>query len=436
MAEKLNSTKNIETHCRNKLHALVLEIRGRLGADGVVQCVRRSLSKEELAVLQQEPQETALSAFATEISESSGARSGLQEAVAKAAQAAFGGRRKAARHIKVPGYRLWGRVRLGVGKKKPGRKSKVHAPDISDKVRVYLLENSAVTSKLMKFDGQVVPVYNLKASRGRLWARSDSMQALMSRPIWYKHLKAKHANFVRLKCRTDVCTFCHKFDKVVLPALRKDLDLARSQVESAQANYFESLDSHWEAMKRQGRTDADDQLSLQFVKFLKLFLDRNANERMRQPSARGTLELRQRLKEAEASAVSNISKYVEVLESCSHHFQSVRRQHAQREHMEHNLPKDSVLIQLDFMENMTWPLGPEEAQDWFWATSRESMTTLGFYVCVWRGGVLCKENYHYISQVLNHDSAYACQCLRPGFCSNGFFWRSELRKNHKFSVNC
>ena len=104
-----------------------------------------------------------------------------------------------------------------------------------------------------------------------------------------------------------------------------------------------------------------------------------------------------------------------LFEKCgSHHFHTVRRQHSQREAHEEKLPKDALLVQLDFMENMSWPLGPEEAQDWFWATSREAMTTLGFYVCVWRGNVLCKENYHYISQILNHDSAYACQCLCLG----------------------
>ena len=89
-------------------------------------------------------------------------------------------------------------------------------------------------------------------------------------------------------------------------------------------------------------------------------------------------------------------------------------QHQERERQEHNLSKNALLIQLDFMENMTWPLGPEEAQDWFWATSRESMTTLGFYVVLWSEGECLRQNWHYISQVLNHDSAYACQCLCLG----------------------
>ncbi|CAK9057397.1 Uncharacterized protein SCF082_LOCUS30952, partial [Durusdinium trenchii] len=231
------------------------------------------------------------------------------------------------------------------------------------------------------------------------------------RPVWYKHLRAHHANFVRLKCRTDVCTFCHKYDKVLLPALRKDLASARGEVESVDAKYFESFDKHWESMKAQNRTDPDDYLSLQHVKFFKLFLDKTSDERSQKATPLGTVAFRQRLKEAEAKASHMMANYLDVLESCSHHFQTVHRQHQRREFLEDQLSKDSILVQLDFMENMSWPLGPEEAQDWFWATSRETMTTLGFYVCRWKGRALCKENYHYVSQILNHDSAYACQCL-------------------------
>ena len=408
------NTKNVEKNARNKLATLLVEIREKIGAEGLVRCIKRSVSKEELALLQQGSSESSLSSFAKHVAEQSKGEPALEEVVAKAAQSCIGGRSKARQLVRVPGFRLWGRVKKNVAKQRPGRKSKVHSEAIADKVRIYLLENTTVTSKLMKCKGQVLPVYNLKASRSRLWARSEAMQALMSRPVWYKHLKAHHGNFVRLKCRTDVCTFCRKYDKVLLPALRKDLTAAREQVENASSNYFSDLDAHWQAMKQHGRTDPDDALSLQYVKFFKLFLDKNAEERMRQPTPVGTVASRQQLKEAEAAASSSLAKYVEILQSCSHHFHTVRRQHSQREAHEEKLPKDALLVQLDFMENMSWPLGPEEAQDWFWATSREAMTTLGFYVCVWRGNVLCKENYHYISQILNHDSAYACQCLCLG----------------------
>lgn len=253
----------------------------------------------------------------------------------------------------------------------------------------------------------------MKASRGRLWARSPAMQALVSRDVWYRHLKARHANFVRLKCRTDVCTFCHKYDKVLLPSLKRDIEASRSSVQQIQEDYFARLDEHWDAMKAQGRTDPDDRCSLQYVKFCKLYMDRCASTRMRQPSAPGTIARRQDLKEAEAAASTTLQKYQDILECCAHHFASVRRQHEARESLETLLAEDAVLVQLDYMENMTWPLGPEEASDWFWATSRESMTTLGFFVSFWRNGVQLKEYHHYISQVLNHDSAYACQCLTP-----------------------
>ena len=61
---------------------------------------------------------------------------------------------------------------------------------------------------------------------------------------------------------------------------------------------------------------------------------------------------------------------------------------------------------------MTWPLGPEEAQDWFWATARESMTTLGFYVHYWSEESEIREYYHYISQILNHDASHAVTALQ------------------------
>ena len=316
------NTKNVEEYARNKLATLLVEIREKIGAEGLVRCIKRSVSKEEL--------QNHLSSFAKHVAEQSKGEPALEEVIAKAAQSCIGGRSKARQLVRVPGFRLWGRVKKNVAKQRPGRKSKIHSKAIADKVRIYLLENTTVTSKLMKCKGQVLPVYNLKGSRSRLWARSEAMQALMSRPVWYKHLKAHHGNFVRLKCRTDVCTFCHKYDKVLLPALRKDLTAAHEQVENASSNYFSDLDAHWQAMK-QHLSYPDDALSLQYVKFFKLFLDKNAEERMRQPTPVGTVASRQQLKEAEAAASSSLAKYVEILQSCSHHFHTVRRQHSQRE---------------------------------------------------------------------------------------------------------
>jgi hypothetical protein len=141
-------------------------------------------------------------------------------------------------------------------------------------------------------------------------------------------------------------------------------------------------------------------------------MDKTSSVRYRTAAAPGTVRGRQDLKEAEASGATTLRKYIDILECCAHHFAGVRRHHERREQQENNLPPNLLVVQLDYMENMTWPLGPEEAQDWFWATSRESMTTLGFYVSFWRNGCRHREYWHYISQVMNHDSAFAVACLQ------------------------
>eukprot|EP00435_Cladocopium_sp_Y103_P031476 s1340_g8.t1 len=378
MAPK-RSEKGQETHCRNRINAVVKDVREQLGSEGLVRCLARTLSEDEFSKLKEIQDDDAhIRAFAVEVATRSQSSSAAQEIVAGAAQSTLGSRSKAkALQVPVPGMRLWSRVRRGKAKQKPGRKTKVHSPSIRDKVQVFLLENATATARLYKFGNKVVPVYNLKTSRGRLWARSAEMQQLLSRSTWYLHLKTYHPNFVRLKCRTDVCTFCHKYDKVLLPALRRDLDKGRGQIIAVHTPYFNSMDEHWASMEAAQRTDPDGQLSLQYVKFMKLFIDKTAADRLRVPSQPGTVTWRQQLKEAEAAASDTLKKYVGILESCVHHFSTVRRQHQTREQQENHLPEKSLLIQLDFMENMTWPLGPEEAQDWFWATARESMTTLG-----------------------------------------------------------
>ncbi|CAK8992137.1 unnamed protein product [Durusdinium trenchii] len=406
--------KSREKYWRNRLSALLCEIREKVGApDGVVLCLQRSLTKEELASLAKSDclEQRQLENFAKAVAERSAGDEKAKELVTSAAQEHIGGWKKSRKMLSVPGKRFWMRVRKHAPKQARGRKTKVHSSKIRSAVRVHLLENSTTTAKLMKCGATVEPVYNLNFSRRRLWTRSLPMQRLLSQPAWYKHLAAHHANFVKLKCRTDVCCFCHKYDKVVLPSARSDVELARATVQNEKPDYFQVMDAHWEGMEREGRTDPDGRASLQYVKFLKLFIDRTSDARQKTATLPGTVRARQLLKESEATASSLLGKHVSVLECCSHHFTGVKRQHDRRELLEKKLPKRTLVVQMDFMENMTWPLGPEEAQDWFWATARESMTTLGFYACYWKDGKHVREYWHYISQILNHDSAYAVHCL-------------------------
>lgn len=215
---------------------------------------------------------------------------------------------------------------------------------------------------------------------------------------------------VSCKCLSDFA-----FGQHYIPTRKKDLLAARGAVEALQSDYFAPMDVHWEKMKKEGRTDVDDWLSLQYVRTLKIFMDKTSLASMKIPTAPGKVKFRQDLKEAEAASIHTLSKYCTTLEACAHHFGAVQRQHEAREKLETSLPPTSMVLQLDYMENQSWPLGPEESQDWYWATSRQSMTTVGFYATFWKGGVQRKQYHHYISCILNHDSAYANQCLFLGF---------------------
>lgn len=107
----------------------------------------------------------------------------------------------------------------------------------------------------------------------------------------------------------------------------------------------------------------------------------------------------------QAFASTTLEKYIDKLCPPFRNSAAATRKSANRSTI---CPRNALLIQLDFMENMTWPLGVEEAQDWFWATSRESMTTLGLYVVLWAEGKCLRQNRHYI---------FAAVQPRLGICS-------------------
>ena len=78
-------------------------------------------------------------------------------------------------------------------------------------------------------------------------------------------------------------------------------------------------------------------------------------------------------------------------------------------------PQRGVLyLQWDYKQNDTIPVGPAEGGDWYWATSREQITTLGFYA-VWLDpddGIKRERYYHFCSSVLEHSALFAVTCLK------------------------
>ncbi|CAE8608691.1 unnamed protein product, partial [Polarella glacialis] len=311
------------------------------------------------------------------------------------------------------GPRLW-RTAGGQGRlKKLGRPSVVNNRKVCQTVRDYLLQHSSYTAKRIKVAGKIVQVHNLKRSRRALWTSSAQMQKLLCLRAWYTHLGKHQSHFKKLKCRSDVCTFCHKYDKVFLPSLRTLLSQSESKMIAHQPDYWKAIQVYWNSLKLQGKTDPDDQCSLQYVRAAIKYMRRMlaARAALPVPDVAGALGARLDFHKDEADALAALAKANVILECCEHHFSGVKRQHGFREDKVDNLEHHCVDIQLDFMENMTTPLGPEEAQDWFWATARQSITTLGFYAHYWLNGVEHHQYFHFISDILNHDSAFAVQAF-------------------------
>lgn len=146
-----------ERYCQYRLAALLQETRDAHGSAAVVRCVQKSLTKDELATLQTKP-DNSLEKFAAAVSSQSAGKPEMEELVVSAAASSVGGWKKAKRFLTVPGRKKWRRVTTNAVKQAQGRKSKVNSQSIADKVRVYLLENSEVTAKLMKVKETVLPV--------------------------------------------------------------------------------------------------------------------------------------------------------------------------------------------------------------------------------------------------------------------------------------
>ncbi|CAK9043983.1 unnamed protein product [Durusdinium trenchii] len=317
-------------------------------------------------------------------------------------------------NLKV-GRRLWRSVAvLKPGAKKGGRPSKVNDPELRQKVREFLLSNSTVTAHFMRVKHEMVSVRSLCRSKRRLWKLNVDMQKAMSLSVWLRRLKVHHPQFRKFKKKVDMCPICHKYDKLVAPKISKGVERALHGVKAVQPSYFEPMRVHWENMQKIGRADPDGEASLQYVKGARQFIDNAMAARLRERTANRTAEELAnlfQLREAELVALTQLKELQSTLEVCEHHFHSVQRQHICREQWEEEMPEDSVLIQMDYAENLTIPLGPTEEQTWFWATSRLSLSTLGIYVRYNRGSAQVRRYFHYISQILDHTALHAATAL-------------------------
>ena len=309
-------------------------------------------------------------------------------------------------------WKLWTNSLRKLGKR-PGRKNLNNDPSVFRKVREYLHANSTATAHYIKVKKEMVQCRALTRSKRKLWQLSSEMQQLVSIALWHKHLRTHHRHFRKFKKKVDICPVCHKYDKLVLPKVRAGVKTARDKLLQQDASYFDILDKFWQDKVDQSRADPDGEASLQYIQGIVAHIDRTLSQKQpKHTLKKGELAMKHKTREVQVECLNNLKTLRSTLEVCEHHFHGVRRQHQHREFQEDNLPKDQVLLQMDYAENLTLPVGPQEEQTWFWATSRLGISTLGIYALYWHEDRLHKAYFHYLSQILDHTALHASEALK------------------------
>ena len=88
-----------------------------------------------------------------------------------------------------------------------------------------------------------------------LWMRSPELRKKLSMTTFFRHLRCHHRQYIKFKKAVDICPVCHKYDRLVLPKVRKALDEAQNGICCESPSYFAELDKFWEAKKQAGKTD-------------------------------------------------------------------------------------------------------------------------------------------------------------------------------------
>lgn len=154
------------------------------------------------------------------------------------------------------GRRLWrSAAARNPQARKGGRPTKTNDPDMKEKVRKYLLQNSTITAHFMKVGNEMVRVRSLSRSKRKLWKLNADMRSMLSLTTWLRHLRLHHKCFRKFKKRVDVCPICHKYDKLVVPKVARGVKESLATVKAVDDQYFAPMDRFWQEMQQTGRGD-------------------------------------------------------------------------------------------------------------------------------------------------------------------------------------
>lgn len=251
-----------------------------------------------------------------------------------------------------------------------GRPSKVDATSciglVQEALKPHTIDSERVVVVGHGSKRRMVIARHLTKTKRRIWCDDASLHSEMSLSTFRRLLRQHFPDVRNPRRNTDVCSHCKVFEKELLPAALRKVDKVHQVLTSLCPNYFAEF---------QG--DRSEQ-----VKYLELFHAyinaREANSE--EDPLRHELSRRQRmdLHSAEARALHLLKPHVEIVQAYNWHQVSARRQSNFVTRMRQgHLPAGGALVQVDFKENVKYPMGPNETSEEWHAQNKLSLTVFG-----------------------------------------------------------
>ena len=201
----------------------------------------------------------------------------------------------------------------------------------------------------------------------------------------------------------------------MIPQLTLRIREAEGRLIRLRANYFQPLTAQWKAKEKAGKTDPAGKSSKQYVLGLCTFLDREIAQWRELRTPTGQFEHNDEVLRAATLSRHELDEWLAKLNYCEQHFHAVKRRHACRERMLKQPCLGDIDVQLDFKENDSVPLAPEETQDMFWGSAHQAVTTLGFCVTHRKSTYPCNietRYFYYCTYIRDHTQLFAAVALK------------------------
>lgn len=251
-----------------------------------------------------------------------------------------------------------------------GRPSLVHNPDMIALVKE-VLDKHTVESERVVVVGhgakrRMTVAKHLTHSKHRIWCQHESLHSALGWRTFCGLLRIHFPHVRNPRRDTDICYHCKVLDKELLPDALKCAQRLQDELVKLCPAYFTQF-------------DADQSDGVKYLdKFARFVARKEANAGSDPLRAGLALRSRMALHTLEAEAIHRLKPHVEIVQAYAWHQVSARRQSQfVSAHRAGGLPRSTALVQVDFKENVKYPLSPKETSEEWHAQNKLSLTVFG-----------------------------------------------------------